>query len=296
MINPVATSVTFGLLALAICAVWLPPLQVGRRAISPWIAFFCAALAAGVIAGFVTWAGVAGLGIFALCAYLASHSETQRLRRIIFTILTVLLALALALHALPGFNNPVLVENIQFSADAMPFTQNASFDKAAAGLIMLALLCKRASHVADWREIALRSFAVAVMTTVAVIATAISIGYVKPDVKFSWYAPIFLVTNLLFTCVAEEAFFRGFLQERLSKVLPSSRVGAVSAVLCSALLFGVAHFGGGFHLVFLATLGGVGYGYVYFAVKRVEAPIIVHFVLNAVHFIGFTYPQLSKTI
>src|SRR5437879_4045443 len=140
MTHAVTTSVTFGLLALAICSVWLNPLQIGRRSIPPWAAFFCAALAAGVIAGFLTWAGVAALGVFALCAYLAGHSEAHRLRRIVFTTLTVLIALALAMHALPGFNNPVLVENIQFSAVAIPFTQNASFDKAAAGLIMLALL------------------------------------------------------------------------------------------------------------------------------------------------------------
>lgn len=46
-------------------------------------------------------------------------------------------------------------------------------------------------------------------TTVAVLRIGIVIGYVRPELKFPPIAFGFLATNLLFTCVAEEAFFRG---------------------------------------------------------------------------------------
>ena len=293
MTHPVTTFIPFGLLALAICAVWLNPIQFGKRFIYPWIALFCAAIITGVIFDVVTWLAVVGLGIFALCAYLAAHSEAHRLRRIVFTTLTVLLALALALHALPGFNNPLLIENIKFSADAIAFTQKANFDKAAAGLILLALLCRRAGDTADWKKLGRRALPIAAITTVLVMVTAISLGYVKPDLKLTWYTPLFLIVNLLFTCVAEEVFFRGVLQERLAGLLPSSTMAAIIVVLCSAALFGVAHIGGGIIYVSLATLSGIGYAYAYHATKRVEAAILVHFIVNAVHFIGFTYPALQ---
>ncbi|MDP5009557.1 MAG: CPBP family intramembrane metalloprotease, partial [Glaciimonas sp.] len=109
----------------------------------------------------------------------------------------------------------------------------------------------------------------------------------------TWYTPLFLIVNLLFTCVAEEVFFRGVLQERLAGLLPSSTMAAIIVVLCSAALFGVAHIGGGIIYVSLATLSGIGYAYAYHATKRVEAAILVHFIVNAVHFIGFTYPALQ---
>jgi len=58
------------------------------------------------------------------------------------------------------------------------------------------------------------------------------------------------------------------------------------------LLFGAAHAAGGGVYVLLAAISGLGYAYAYYATQRIEAPIIVHIVVNAVHFIGFTYPHL----
>lgn len=285
--------IPFGFLALAICSVWLKPIQFGKHAISVWIVLFCVAIVTGVMASFLTWLGVVEIGIFALCAYFSAHSETYRIRRIFFTSLTVLLALALSMHKLPGFHNPVLIENVKFSIDALPYTQYANFDKATAGLIILALLCRRVDQAARWSDVLRRSLPVALITTAAVIGTAMAMGLVNIELKFTGYTLIFLMTNLLFTCVAEEAFFRGYLQARLAAALSSWRAGGVIAALASAGIFGLAHVGGGALYVVLAGLGGLGYAYAYLVVKRVEAPIIVHFVLNAVHFVAFTYPAIK---
>jgi hypothetical protein len=60
----------------------------------------------------------------------------------------------------------------------------------------------------------------------------------------------------------------------------------------SALLFGAVHLAGGLPYTLLATVAGAGYAYCYHLTKRIEAPIVLHIALNAVHFVGFTYPAL----
>jgi len=163
----------------------------------------------------------------------------------------------------------------------------------AVGLILLAFLCKRAETVSDWREVLRRTAPIALITTVIVIVTAVASGFVRPEFKLSSFTPTFLATNLLFTCVAEETFFRGFLQDRLAPSLGRIRFGGPIAIFCSGILFGLTHVGGGMNYTLLATLVGIGSAYAYSATQRIEAPIMTHFTLNAVHFIGFTYPHLQ---
>lgn len=286
--------ITFGLLGLSICAVWLPAIQLGKQyCIPPWLLPFIGAVIAGLLSGYLTWPAIIELGVLGIAAYFAGRSQATRAQRIVFGIVTAVLALALATHLLPGFYNPVLIANMKFSADAAPFTQYANFDKAAVGLMLLVFLCHRARRASDWKEVLRRTAPVVLVTLVSTMAMATALGYVRPDLKLSPYTPVFLVANLLFTCVAEEAFFRGFLQDRLAKALHPVRFGEQVAVLCSGLLFGIAHAAGGSRYMLLATISGVGYATAYSMVRRIEAPILAHFTLNAVHFVGFTYPQLQ---
>ena len=285
---------TFGLLALSICAVWLPPIPVGKRFNVPgWLLLFVAAILSGLAAGYLTWPALPAIAFLGIVAHLARSPTARRVPRIAYGALTAVTALALALHVLPGFKNPVLIANAKFSPEAAPFTQYASFDKAAAGLIILAWLCARATTAEDWKDIWRRTPLVVLATTATVLIAALAMGYVHFDPKLPAFAPVFLATNLFFTCVAEEAFFRGFLQERLAASLKGFRLGSLIAIASSGLLFGVAHAGGGVSYVVLATLAGFGYACAYASVRRVEAPIIAHFVVNAAHFTGFTYPQIG---
>jgi membrane protease YdiL (CAAX protease family) len=285
---------TFGLLGLAICSVWFPPIRFGIQvALPPWPPLFIAAVIAGLVSGYVTWVGAMGLAAFATTAFFARQPLPTRALRAIVGMFAMIAALALAIHALPGFNKAVLIPHIKISSEAPPFTLHASFDQASVGLLLLALLSNRVRSHSEWRLVLLRAFPIAVVTSSSVIGMAVAVGFVGLDLKFSQYAPIFLATNLLFTCVAEEAFFRGFLQERLAGFLSSVRYGSVIAIVCSGLLFGLAHFPGGPTYVALASMAGIGYGYAYASSKRIEAAILAHFSVNAVHFLGFTYPYLQ---
>lgn len=286
--------ITFVLLAFAICAVWLKPIQVNERIIlSPWAAFFVVSMVSGLVAGVLRPLGIVEIGLFCGVAYLTQAAKQKPTQSFVFGSVTAILALALAMHKLPGFNNPVVISSMTLSAGATAFTQYVNFDKGAVGLVLLAFICSRANTFAGWGKLLKQTYPIALVTAVAVLGVAMSIGYIKPDFKITQVTALFLVTNLFFTVIAEEAFFRGFLQDRLAVSLTRFYYGQLIAVICSAMLFGAAHAAGGITYMLLAGLAGLGYAYSYSVTRRIEAPIIVHFALNTVHVIGFTYPHIN---
>ena len=72
-----------------------------------------------------------------------------------------------------------------------------------------------------------------------------------PDNGWLW-----LVNNALLVTLAEEALFRGYIQERLGRLWRARRWGADAALLCAAALFGLAHYAGGWQWMLLAGLAG----------------------------------------
>lgn len=283
--------ITYALLALSICAVWLPSIQLaGRFNLPLWLLLFLCAATSGLATGYLQPQAMISLGIFLLFAYLAVREQASRAQRVAFGTLTALIALALAMHSFPGFNRPVLLAGVKLSPDAAPFTLYANFDKGAVGLVLLALFCRRARSGPEWANVLRKSLPIMAATFISVLVVAIGIGYVRPEFKLSTDTWIFLPANLFFTVAAEEAFFRGFLQDRLAGALASVSAGERIAVTVSALLFGLAHFAGGLAYVGLATLAGFGYALAYARTRRIESAIATHFLFNAIHFVGFTYP------
>ncbi|MFL6625130.1 MAG: CPBP family intramembrane glutamic endopeptidase [Vitreoscilla sp.] len=286
---------SFVLLALAIVLVWVPALRIGHRRLPPWTLAFAAACAAGAVVTPLVL-GPAALAALVLLAALCVGGVAAPRWRGALTVLAALLALALSLHLLPGFHPVMLAQGLKLTSDAAPFSLGLGLDKAAAGLLLLAAFSVRAT---SWRQFALQlpSIALAgIATAVVSIGIALAAGYVRFEPKWADAAPAFLLANLLFTCVAEEAFFRGLIQERLMRLAETRRQPAWNgiAIALSAVLFGLAHAGGGATWLAVATVAGLGYALVYARTRSIEGAILVHFAVNAAHFIGFTYPRLAS--
>jgi hypothetical protein len=211
----------------------------------------------------------------------------------------VLLSLGLALHAVPGFANPLLLDKLQVSARAEAVSLYLNLDKTAVGIVLCAMFAAPARKGvpirAVWRA-AGAAWPVIVLTPVIVLLAGYGAGVIAIDPKWfaSWfhYAPLFLLTNLFTTCLAEEAFFRALVQGQLIEALAKRPDGPRIALGVAAVLFGVAHAHGGAPLIVLATFAGFGYGLAYQRSGRIEAAIATHFALNATHFLMFTYPAL----
>jgi uncharacterized protein len=281
---------TYGLLAASIAALWLKPLRINDKcALPPWVCAFAAACLIGLYAGLVLWQGIIALAIFAVIAWAAKVCKPG-LIKVALLIGAAWMTVALSVHKFTGFTNPPLVSNMQVSAGAPGFTHNLNFDTAAAGLILFAIFCTPARSRNEWREV-FRQSPVIIGTPLVVLAFGLALGYVKVDPKFVAYTPVFFLCNLLFTCVTEEAFFRGFIQEQFTIGMKRWRHGPYVAMFLAAILFGIAHAKGGPLLIGLATLAGLGYGLAFLRSKRIEAAILTHFALNALHFVAFTYPR-----
>ena len=86
---------------------------------------------------------------------------------------------------------------------------------------------------------------------------------------------------LIFTCltagVTEELLFRGYLLPRI-KALTNSNV---SAVLISAFLFGIAHYGyGDINRVLFPFIIGIIFGSFYLKYRNISILIICHFAMD----------------
>lgn len=298
--------VPYFLLGLAIFCIWVPPLRVAAHVLPPWILAFAAAVASGLASGVLSWPALIPLGALAGLARLESgfrrngavtlvppHSDRgAKWVRGLAGASAGLIALALALHALPGFHNPTLVANLRLSADAAPFTQYLNLDKGAAGLFLL-LYCPRLVSPAELRRCALVTLEAAAFTTVVVVGLALMLGYVRIDPKLPPMGLWLLATNLLFTCVAEEAFFRGLIQAPLARALPGIRYRTALAVAVSTALFVLAHAPLDAPRAILVALTGLGAASAFAFSRRIEPAILVHFAVNTVHLLLFTYPRLQ---
>ncbi len=268
-----------------------PP--IARTSVWAWL--LVASVISSLIAEIVTVPAAASLGVLLACSMGAQHPGLSVRAKTTFLLAACVIALALALHLIPGFHNPILINSVRLSPDSAPLTQYGNYDKAAAGLIILACFAPRATSWLELRQVMAASWPIALTTAFVVVASALVLGIVRFDPKFPQIAPLFLIVNLLFVCVAEEAFFRGVVQEKILTALGDRPESPLVAIACSALLFGIAHLAGGLRYAGLATIAGAGYAYAYDRTRRVEASILAHFSTNAIHFFAFSYPLLRQS-
>ena len=274
----------FGLLLIAVLALWF------HRGVA------LMALGLAIIAGYVTGAlnDLAALWIAVPGAIAWIHASRTGWQRVATGPVFFLFAVALGLLLFPGFPRTVLVENVVLSPGALPYTLGLGFAKVVTGIFILAFMLPE--RVLSWRElrqVLVRVAPIFLATVVAVMVLTLALGYVKFDPKWTPLFFTWAIANLFFTCLSEEAFFRGFVQCELAGIGANRRLSAVLAIAVSSLLFGLAHLGGGWKYALAATVAGVGYGIAYQRTQRIEAAMAVHFGLNATHFLLFTYPALA---
>lgn len=288
-----ATSV---LLGLAICAVWIPPIRLSQTLRIPaWVPFLTASVISGLVHGLLDWRGVTVVVSLCGLALASIESENATARRL-FTIAAVALSFALGLQLMPGFKPSVFIDGVRLSPDAAPMRLTASIAPGVAGLVLVAFYCRRAGTFNEAWEGARRGAPVAMVTTVVVMGAAWATGYVKPDWKLPDFTMAHLTKILLWTTVLEEGFFRGVIQDCLGRTrFIRSRPGlSWVPIAIASVLFGLVHFPGGWVYVGLATLAGVGYGVAYAKTGLIEAAMATHFLVNATHFVAFTYPHIAR--
>ena len=288
---PAPVAAAFALLAIAIAMVWAPRISSSPSAHSWWVLPFAAALLLAQTHGLVDTRALFALFVFTTACRLADQLPDGALRGFALAVVLALAAGLLA-HALPGFVNPRVLDGVTLGADSAPYTKYLNFDKGVLGLMVIGVYAPQqtlrralpgAGRGALWR------FAVA---AALVMAVTVLTGYARWDPKLPSWWPLWLGSMAFLTALPEEALFRQLIQGGLHAWLGESSSARWTATLAAAALFGLAHVGGGWIYVGLATLAGVGYGLVYALTRSIAAAALAHTALNLVHFLFFSYPSL----
>ena len=254
------------------------------------------ALAAAVVAGYLTGSlhGLAALwvAIAGALAWSFAHAHS-RVARVTLAVVFALYAIAMGFALLPGFDRVVLVGQLVLSPGAAPYDIAVGFPKVVTGIFVLgfispSLISRHGIGAALGKAVPVFA-ATALVVMIAVFAMGYTAWAPKWTNLFLLWAPI----NLFFTCLSEEALFRGFLQYQLARIGTRSRSAQLAALAFAATLFGLAHIGGGVNYAIAATLAGLGYGWAFQRTQRIEASVAVHFGVNAVHFLVFVYPTFA---
>lgn len=283
---PVFTLCTFLFLWLSIIVIVF---EIGNKVrVNVWLIFFLLSLIFAVIAQVVTMTGVLCTMLVGGIAFLYS-----RQKKIWQALLLLLVSLPLFFH-LPqsGFHNYAFLDHVRVTPDAIPYSLYFNYDKTIVPIFVMGFSGMVVSKE-KWREIRREVFMYLLFLAPLMLGLSWLLEYVRFSPKWPAYTPVWMLVNLFFTCTAEEVLFRKIIQGELEKRLKIKCSGVI-AIVISAVLFGGMHFMGGIQYILLATAAGLFYGHIFYKTKEIRSSVFLHFLLNTLHFLLFTYPALQK--
>ena len=283
-----STLLCYSVLYLAVACLWLPASIWGQPL---WLILAASAGFIALISGQLTPLGLGLAALYLFIAYL--FSRTTGAKKKWLTLLLAALSVLFGAHLLPGFHNLQALNAVLVSADGLPFTMYLNLDKTLVALGLLGWCVPRLSRRQEWRQLLQVLLSRSLLFLLLIFILALASGKVHWDPKLPSYTLLWMLTNLLFVCTAEEAFFRGFLQQQLALLWKNRPLQQELPLALASLVYGLSHFAGGPLYIAFVTLAGLGYGWVYQKTGCIEASILLHFSLNASHFLFFTYPSLS---
>lgn len=253
-----------------------------------------------LIAGVLIILGLCGriepIGVFVIALYWMSIRGFEKFTlphaRFLCFVATLLISLGLILHIFPGFHSMVYLDNYAVSPASKPHSEYWYFDKPFLALCLVNYYIEGHYKAGNLKHSIKLGLALTALCVAILAGVGMGIGYAKLDIKWPEIIYSFALINLV-AILNEEGFFRGFLQKNLSDFFSkfSKQFGPALALSISSILFGLAHYYMGFIHTILCIVAGFIFGYGLTGSKRIEACMIVHFMLNMIHIIFFTYPS-----
>jgi len=254
---------SFFFLTNAFLSVWI------RRDPRIWGSLLGFSVIAALFVGMVSWVGL--LFLAALIGLWFFYKEKPN---VILFLALIVVTVCFRLHLIPGFLPVQIGGKFQIGLIG-----------AITGLLPLALLVPVSRSLKDWRKVLMGLLAgcigIAILAGLATIAKA-----THWDFKWPSFMALRLWSNLFLTSIPEEAFYRGFVQKRLSLYC-----GNGAALILTSLLFTFTHIYWSPNLAILAFvfLASLLYGGVYLISGKIESAILTHFLLNLIHMTFFEY-------
>lgn len=260
------------------------------------LVLFSISVIIGLISGGINYLSLASIIVFGSLIYLFYQKNFSASIKILLFFSILILTVLTFLHKVPGYDNWQAVKDIKLSKDSAALEIWFNFDKPLIAFFLLLFAYKPISRIVQYKEIFNRSFLFFAPLIMVLSIFGTAIGYVVFDPKLPSFTLILLwmVKMLFFTVIAEEFFFRFFLQNNLTTIFKKFKHAEILGLILASLIFGLFHFSGGWAFVFLAFISGLLYGGVYLRTKYIESAILLHFLVNLTHFFFFSYPHYSQ--
>ncbi|MFA0449349.1 lysostaphin resistance A-like protein [Vibrio breoganii] len=264
--------------------VWIPlAIAIALALIGKKRAAFATLAVALLGAWFEARLSITGLLVTVLAFAIASQvSRNKGFKKYLALTVTIVWSLGMALHWLPGFVNLLVLDKVQTGPASIPFTMYLNLDKP---LIFFVLVLAFPGLLGKAKSVEWQSLVKPLLVLTSLLPIAVILGGLGVEVSLPNWWWLFVLNNLLLTCVAEEAIFRGFIQQEISEQL-----GWNTGLIIASILFGIAHLAGGWLLIGFATIAGACYGMTFYVTGRLWAAVLVHFMFNFMHLLFFTYP------
>lgn len=285
--HPIHTLCFFAF-AMSIISLWV------RKTSWLWGSFLLIAYILAFDAKIAHWISLIPVLILLFCHYFLKGDISKGARFLLFGVAT-LVSLALAFHFMPGFNNWKLASDLQISPGAYPYSLWLNFDKPFIGIFVLAFSIPLIASREQLFKVLKLSIPLSIIGIAIMMGISLYFGLVKWDPKIPVITFLWLVDNLIFVAIPEEAFFRGFIQRELYQWFGKRSMAAIGSILVTSVFFTLLHLIWVADLPFLCLVfvASVIYGTIYQWTKAIEGSILCHFGLNALHFFFFTYPALK---
>jgi len=300
-------------LVLSTISLWLPRFR------NKWLILCGIANILAYVLGIIHLTGI--LMNILLVYTIYSYNDRDSGNRVFSGTVICVLALLYLTHIVPGISNLLLIQDVTHP-DSVTYDFYLNFDKTLFGLLLVAFM--RIIPVKSFREYfeVVKSIKLELgILTIILLIFAMITGYIKFSPKLPTESIIWLFHNLFSTAIAEEGFFRLFLQasiiswlmmnyNKLGKIwnliakicalfridldkhkqFNSKLEAAMLGIFITSLIFGIAHYQGGIRFIILSLIAGLAYGWGYYKTSKIEAAITIHFLVNAIHYFFFTYP------
>ena len=225
----------------------------------------------------VHWPIVGPLVVLLVAAVAVSPKQPVPIKAV-GCVLFLVIAELLRLHLLPGFSNPVVFDH-QVSSAAPRYKAYLNLDKLLV-MVWIVYAWRRVRHAEGIGKAARNGLGLGALSATICLFAAWTLELVYWDPKLPADSGIWLLNMTLLVAFGEELFFRGFIQEGLTRALRRVRHGELVAIAVGAALSGLVHYNAGVAYTLICVLAGVAYGVAY---RRggIAAAVMAHVLLNA---------------
>ncbi|APC90884.1 MULTISPECIES: CPBP family intramembrane glutamic endopeptidase [Francisella] len=240
----------------------------------------------------VSLTGLLVITIIIIFIHLSFYFKSKKGFSLFFFGITAVILFLNYIHFFPGFNNICIIKNVQISKDAIPFSLYLNYSSIIPTyfLLLFSSEIRLLKNLSKLFSVIKSGVFYGLIAVCILIPISYLFDFIKFDFKLTHYTLVFIFVNLIFTCLSEEIFWRGFIQSRLQKYF-----NPIIAVIFTSIAFAFIHIAfAGTRFALLAFIASLIYGIAYSKTKKIEVNIICHYLVNIGQFIFFTYPILAK--